>query len=425
MTWSQTLLQASFKGATFEVERTADQGARAVAVNEYPYRDGADVEDLGLQARRLRFTAIVWEGSPSTDDYKARLDALISALNGAGAGELVHPVFGTCTAMCTGWSIDHEAEFRDGCVLQLEFMESRSAERVFATGSPIAEIDAIGTQADTARSAADEGLFARIAQVLKQPVPLQLAQRVQMQSALSKLQALVDTTALKQRLSELDPLFYPQAYVADARNVLDRALQGLPFGGRNILFGGSSSSASASTSSAGSSGLNDFERAARALSPAATALTAPNNDGLAVQAHARVYAGCCLAEAAGIVLAGELDEPLLDLPDVERLAVTTRTAIQAALEDLRASAGPDNAGAVAASSAALRAVAYRVDEAARAVIELRPPVMRYASPVTGPLRLVAHALYGDHERAAELLRLNAWGKRLVVQHGEEIKAYAR
>lgn len=70
-------------------------------------------------------------------------------------------------------------------------------------------------------------------------------------------------------------------------------------------------------------------------------------------------------------------------------------------------------------------MAYQVQEAARAVIELRPPVQLRAAPVTGPLRLVAHALYGDHSRATELLRLNAWGRRLVVERGEKVRAYAR
>ncbi len=414
--WSETLQQAKFKGIEFDVEAVGDSVQRAVVSNEYPYRDGAELEDLGLGAQRIRFGALVWGGN-----YEARLAALLAALRSADAGELVHPVFGVVPrAICTSWAIEHDADFRDGCKLTLEFSESRTADRIFETPSPVLAGEAVSAQANAARAAADEGLVARVQKVMKGPVPLQLNLRAQMQAALAKLQALVDTTALKQRLSQLDPLFNPQAYVADARRVLDRALQGLPFGGRNILFGGN-----ATSGTAGASGLADFDRAAAALSPAKISLLAPNGDALMVQAHARTYAGCCLAEAAIIVLTGELDEQLLDAADIERLAGATRAALQAALDDLRAAAGPESAGSAAAASAGLRAVAYQVQQAARAVIELRPPVQLRAAPLTGPLRLVAHGLYGDHTRAAELLRLNAWGRRLVVQRGEKVKAYAR
>lgn len=421
--WSETLLQASFKGIEFAVEKASDQVQRATVANEYPYRDGAEVEDLGLGAPRMRFGAIVW-GS----DYEQRLATLLAALRGADAGRLVHPVFGNIErAICTSWAIEHEADFRDGCKLTLEFVESRTADRIFETPSPVLAGEAVTAQAEAARAGADAALQARVQKVMKGPVPLQLNLRAQMNAALGKLRKLVDTTALKQRLSDLDPLFFPQAYVADARNVLDRALQGLPFGGRNILFGGSGGTASMSVPPTGkaAAGLADFDRAAAALAPAQTALLAPNADALMVQAHARTHAGCCLAEAAVIVLTGELDEQLLDAVDIERLAGTTRDALQAALDDLRAAAGTESAGAVAAASAGLRAVAYQVQQAARAVIELRPPVQLREAPLAGPLRLVAHSLYGDHTRAAELLRLNAWGRRLVVERGEELKAYAR
>lgn len=418
--WSETLLPASFKGIEFAVEKTSDQVQRATVSNEYPYRDGAEVEDLGLGAQRMRFGAIVWG-----DDYEQRLATLLAALRGADTGRLVHPVFGNIErAICTSWAIEHEAEFRDGCKLNLEFVESRAADRIFETPSPVLAGEAVSAQAEGARAGADAALQARVQKVMKGPVPLQLNLRAQMNAALGKLRKLVDTTALKQRLSDLDPLFFPQAYVADARNVLDRALQGLPFGGRNILFSGSTSTSSAATGKA-AAGLADFDRAAAALAPAQTALLAPNADALMVQAHARAHAGCCLAEAAVIVLTGELDEQLLDAEDIERLAGTTRAALQAALDDLRAAAGTESAGAVVAASAGLRAVAYQVQQAAQAVIELRPPVQLREAPLAGPLRLVAHSLYGDHTRAAELLRLNAWGRRLVVERGEELKAYAR
>ena len=106
--WSETLQQAKFKGIEFDVEAVGDSVQRAVVSNEYPYRDGAELEDLGLGAQRIRFGALVWGGN-----YEARLAALLAALRSADAGELVHPVFGVVPrAICTSWAIEHDADFR-------------------------------------------------------------------------------------------------------------------------------------------------------------------------------------------------------------------------------------------------------------------------------------------------------------------------
>jgi len=409
MSWRDTLLQASFRGVSFDVESVGDTTARSLALHEYPYRDGADAEDLGTGARRMRFTAIVWG-----DDYETRLQALLAAVRQADVGELVHPVFGTVpNALCALWRIDHAADLRDGARLELEFVEAGAAVRVFDQASPVLAAEKISTLGDEARAAADEALVERVETVAAGPVPTALKLKSTMQQALTKLRALTDTTPLRALLSDLDPLFYPQAYVADARAVLDRALQGLPFGGRNLLFDGPAS---------GGSGMTDFDRAAHHLGPAAMTLPAVDANGALVQAHARVHAACSLAEAGAIVLAAELDEPMLERADVEQLANTAREAIQAAIEGMRGSAvgGPS-----AAAGAALRALAYQVQVAATSVIEQRPPVVVQRMPVTGPLRLVAHVLYGDHSRAGELVRLNAFGRTLGVQAGEELRVYAR
>jgi prophage DNA circulation protein len=47
------------------------------------------------------------------------------------------------------------------------------------------------------------------------------------------------------------------------------------------------------------------------------------------------------------------------------------------------------------------------------------------APVGGHARLVAHHLYGDHTRAAEIERLNSLGRRLLIEPGEVLRVYAR
>lgn len=406
MAWSENLLQASFKGVAFDIEGVSDNTTRSVAFNEYPYTDGADAEDLGLHPTSMRFAAVLWG-----DDYETRLQVLLAAIKSADAGELVHPVFGSIKrAICVDFSVDHHATLRDACKLTLSFVQAEASKRIFMTASAIAAADKISEQGAAARTAADAELVARVEEVTSGPVPTALLLKAAMNQALSLVRRLSDTTAKPVLLSNLDPVLFPTAYTTDVRALQEGALQGLAFGGRNLAFEGAV---------VVGTGLGDFDRAAVLLGPAAITLTSPDANGLLVQAHARVHSACSLAEAAAIVLTGELDQALLDRAELERLAAVTRSAIQAALEAMR-TASPGTA-----TGASLRALAYQVQAAARAVIEQRPPVVRKPCPVTGPLRLVAHALYGDHTRAAELVRLNGFGRTLVAAAGQELSLYAR
>jgi prophage DNA circulation protein len=122
-----------------------------------------------------------------------------------------------------------------------------------------------------------------------------------------------------------------------------------------------------------------------------------------------------------IVLAGELDAPLLDRSDIEALANQVRTGLQVAINSARAALDAEGRGQV---STALRAVAFAVQEAAVAVINQRPPLVRRTSPVGGPVRLVAHQIYGDAARAAEISRLNSLGRHVYIERGDALNVYS-
>ena len=74
MAWETDLQDASFRGVRFDVIRTRDNADRDTASHEYPYLDGADIEDLGRKARGIHLTAIVWG-----DDYEHRLRELLTS----------------------------------------------------------------------------------------------------------------------------------------------------------------------------------------------------------------------------------------------------------------------------------------------------------------------------------------------------------
>lgn len=68
--------------------------------------------------------------------------------------------------------------------------------------------------------------------------------------------------------------------------------------------------------------------------------------------------------------------------------------------------------------------ALALQDAAKAVIEARPPLVQRTLSAPGNLRLQAHLLYGDHSRATELARLNP-GLRVPnnLKQGDVINAF--
>lgn len=417
MAWKDALLQASFRGVAFEVVGIGRAGQRAIAEHEYPYAAGADLEDLSPRARRVRVRAIFWG-----DDYETSLYTFINAIEAPGVGELIHPVHGSMMVMAETWSDEHQAEEVDSAVVEVAFVEDSVWEPVFSATSGAAKTDAIAAGATSVRAAADDALQRHTAKI--PPVSLHRITALKGAFALAKtaLSRLMSaTTGVQLLLSDLDPLLYPRSYAADLLAIIDQGLQGLPFGGRNILYGG--------TSSDNSSGAGDFATTRKLLDPA-TVLIAPivdapdaamRADASVVEAHARCHAAAGIAEAAAIVLAGELEHPLLERADIEQLAGQARGALQAAIDSARGALDAEGRGDTGTE---LRGLAYAVEEAARAVINQRPPLVRKAAPIGGPVRLLAHAFYGDPSRATEIARLNRLGRHVLVNAGEVLNVYS-
>jgi prophage DNA circulation protein len=205
---------------------------------------------------------------------------------------------------------------------------------------------------------------------------------------------------------------------------VDRALQGLPFGGRNILFDPSSGNSLVS-----GSGLSDFNTVSQTIAPSKIAIVpnalAPDATMLAdvaiVQAHAQVHAACAVADALTILFAAEMDTPLMDRSDIEAVTNVTRAGLQTAIDGTRGAMDAEGRGQVAE---ALREVASAVQEAAQAVINQRPPVVSKPCPISGPVRLVAHQMYGDATRADEISRLNSLGRNVLLQRGDALHVYS-
>ena len=115
---------ASYKGVSFEVININDSADRAVVEHLYPYLNGGDLEDMGLNPKQVQMQAIF-----NGNGYYTEVTRFLKMMEQRGAGVLVHPIFGRMPNMlCTSYSIRHDAENINYCALDLTFREATEAK---------------------------------------------------------------------------------------------------------------------------------------------------------------------------------------------------------------------------------------------------------------------------------------------------------
>ncbi|MEX2630033.1 MAG: DNA circularization N-terminal domain-containing protein [Tistlia sp.] len=214
MSWRNELLPASFRGATFHVERhDSEVGGRRVHLHQYPGRDEPYAEDLGIDASRYTIDAYV-----IGDAYMAARDALIAACNKEGPGRLVHPYLGELTVLCPKVRLREERTEGRMARLSLEFVQA--GENRFPQGDAdrVAATTASAVAADTAVDRAFSVLWnvARQPNFVSDAAASNLAGIArQLADALADL-ALVGAAVPGESLAAIEPLRAPSAtLVAD------------------------------------------------------------------------------------------------------------------------------------------------------------------------------------------------------------------
>ncbi|HHV6210642.1 TPA: DNA circularization protein [Salmonella enterica] len=87
--------KGSFRNVPFLIyKEQRERGGRNIVKREYPLRESGGADDLGPKLPAFTFTVIV-EG----DDVQAQRKALRDALYAPGAGELIHPDYGTLNVL--------------------------------------------------------------------------------------------------------------------------------------------------------------------------------------------------------------------------------------------------------------------------------------------------------------------------------------
>ena len=124
MGWKDDLQDASFRGVQFECTSTNDSASKSLAIKQAPYSNKASVEDMGNNPLKISIDAVF-----SGENYKIEMDALWAALVATGSGELIHPVHGVMQVYAESYQIGHVAEEVDACKISIEFLQAEDKER--------------------------------------------------------------------------------------------------------------------------------------------------------------------------------------------------------------------------------------------------------------------------------------------------------
>jgi prophage DNA circulation protein len=399
MSWNINLQDCQFRGVRFDCISTNDESSRALVEHAYPYRDGAEVEDLGANAWKATVKTLIYGA-----DYETQLKLLIAALNTAGSGEFVHPIFGRMQVQVASYRPVHDAESPDQAQVEISFVETAPHNPFFDLTLKQAEIAAVGTAVDSTTALLADDYARKVSAITTEGKVARIeAMRAQVEQTLAQFRSMVNGV----QSSGLDLMATPAVLITDLTACV-QAVQLLAF--------------------AAVASIQSFDNVKVSLTKAVQPVveTAPSysinlSDNALVALQAQSVAALALADAAGVVFAQEQQTPTATPMQLESIAAVARTNLQAVITTLRTLSPLDNQTLIES----FKNVAATVQVALRAALLARPPMIQRAVEFDTCLRLLAHHWYADHTRATELLRLNNLPYPNFVTKGTMLYAYAQ
>ncbi|WP_311515256.1 DNA circularization protein [Oligella urethralis] len=436
MAWEFTLLDASFRGVSFDVTNTSDEVSRDVQQHLYPYVDGADQEDLGCRARQISMTAVF-----TGRTYEIQLNAFINVLNEKGHGELVHPVFGVMPKMqVLNYRIDHDADNYDYATVNVTWVEHQASNPFFSLDLPAGLLDLVGLLSRNTLSnyldlfidtisnirslnfgVSNVGYAAAaIMSVFRSRVPglitsynnLQDSPKAYVTDVVAAYESLVAHKELigdslmanwRNLNSDINSIInLPKQY---ASGLLSLEIDALNIGGQE-----QSDSLPEFQTNVKQSGVSILET--MLLVSAATVLADVVSDVFADQLE------LTNAYTNNQINNYEINQTtILTSNEVQQITIDYRSLIQRTLDVLRSVYGVEQSRDVCES---LKTLAFNIQQTAAAVLESRPSLTRITVENDTNLHLLAHKLYADYKRADEILQLNSH-----VRHPNKVFAGAK
>lgn len=441
--WSdRDLQQASFRGVEFDFIDIEDGLKKSIAKFDYPYADGSDLEDMGLEARSIRLKAVFFG-----DKYK-NLEDFIEALKEQGVGWLNHPVFGSIKAVPETVSIRHDerayhAEADIAFIEHLELAVSRVAAFV-GTGeisdeaaSSISEANANLTGTLSAAGVPDDiptaglGTSGYMATIAGYTSAVRSVMG-KVSSVVGTVQGYIDSAAAPFKLITSVVNYVTSlpgeilGSIAGAIESVAGAYQSLvnaPGKFIDSLSYGLSKVESALGDFGGDSDVSKALKASWHVSKASALSTAALIE-LAADEAAERNAGASGGTSMNLKQFGSDASvgrtQVMTITEIDAVAATARESMKTAIEAVRAAYGTNGYDL----ELSLKKQALIVQQAADIVRLKRERITDYEVPSDMPLHLLAFNLYGDIKEADRLLRINNIRNPNFLRAGETLRVYA-
>lgn len=433
MGWNANLLDAHFRGVPFHIIALSDKGGKSLVVHEYPYRSGGEVEDMGCRARGIPIRAVFWGSG-----YVYALQRLVQALEQPGAGELIHPVFGSVIVTIKSWEIIHTAQRPDYAEVSFEAIVSALDQTFFTYTSQKSQAE---QAAHTANNAARVMLDVSQQSCIKtiRAIPASPLLQTQTSEQLSMLLDVYDPNGTVPR-AMLSSVYYPEIFVSELVAVQQAVVESTPTtsimegfsywsdrfpkvepvcGMKNFVYTTRYPTGVGSWSvrwtSNGGPGKHPKTPSLPLLETTPQELVAvdceerPSTIQATLEAHIVTHAllsqtyVCILTASQYLREESSRQTPILTPLDIETIVGNIRSRIQDCLTAVRETHVPET---IHQLSEPLRTSADAIQTLGVSVVNSRPPLIRYLVEYAESLPLLAHRLYGEYTRSRELLRLN-------------------
>ncbi len=383
MTWREELNNrtASFRGVPFRVEAHDIAGGRRTRLLEFPLRDKPATEDMGRKARRFRVRGYVLG-----EDYMDARNALLDALDAYGDGVLVHPYYGSRTVAVREWRVRETTRKGGMATFTIDFVE----------GGPIALPDdakdtgwAVARAADTLTDASKAEFAMTVDTTGPERVRQSFLDKVDnaldelsdaLKEACSPLYGLTDTlTRIISTKAKIEALLAYPITLADQLSSLLDTLFSFDLPNYDLLLALFTAKSAFSSSSG-------YASSSKSILSTVGARIDTNSQALTGLLRAALIAGAATAAAEADFATYDdalvVRAALLDALDTE--VATADDAVYQTLASLRTAVVKDFAGRAASL----------------------PGLTSYTLSATLPALVVAHAIYGDADRADGIVSRN-------------------
>ena len=420
---ARTLVGASFRGLSFFVASYQYGTGRRIAVHEFPGVDDPFNEDMGRATRSVTFEAYLLG-----DGVHAQLSALLEALETAGPGKLVHPRRGTLNARCSAVNVQESSTEKRRVALSLTFALDPDVKE-----TPVSTVDlktVSRLQSATAKAAVaakfekDFSLLDAARSTVDAAVKLSDKLLTSVESAresMRKASAYVSKVAqVRQNLELL--LMTPGDFAARIQELITSA--------EGAVLPSGASSSRRSTAFVGATTTTTEEDTAAALARAqlseALTMADAGSDVAAVPnptaSERRIQAAnqAALLQLFRASAAFDLGDKLVgaEITSVED-AGTLQESMAAAFETILQTAEDPEIYQLAQDSQASALGYLRETSADLAVVLSMTPAR------TVPSLVLAFELYGDHERAPDLVTRNGIPHPGFLQGGQALEVLSK